>query len=112
VVQKTLIPVVLAVIVLMTNCAAPPPDPFLAYISKRQDMLDERKAMIERMPPGPEKDKAIEDALKESEAIRAAIDRERQTRAMESVARSQARMAEPQSTPYVVPTPIQVQIVP
>jgi hypothetical protein len=40
------------------------------------------------------------------------LDRERQTRAMESMARSQARMAEPQATPYVIPTPIQVQIVP
>src|SRR6266849_7277022 len=81
----------------LSNCAAPGPDPFVQYI-------EQRKAMIEQMPDGPAKAAAYD-------KLNAEIDRERRTRAMELSALSQARMAEPQPTPYVnpFPTPIQVQ---
>src|SRR3989442_12915891 len=84
----------------LSNCAAPGPDPFVQYV-------EQRKAMIEQMPDGPEKAAAYDKLIAE-------IDRERRTRAMELSAISQAQMAEPKPTPYVnpFPTPIQVQILP
>jgi hypothetical protein len=108
----------------MTDCAAPKPDPFVLYIMQRDAQLRQRSAQIsqriaevEKMPPGGEKDRALDQLsadnrrlIQDYHELSAEVDRERRTRAMESMARSQARMAEP--TPYVVPTPIQVQIVP
>jgi hypothetical protein len=90
----------LVAVSVLSNCAAPGPDPYLTYI-------EQRKAMIAQMPDGPAKAEAYDKLIQE-------IDRERQTRAMELSAISQAQMAEPKPTPYVnpFPTPIQVQIVP
>lgn len=110
----------------MTDCAAPQPDPFVVYVMQRDAQLrqrsaqiSQRKAEIEKMPPGAEKDRALDELIAENRRLiedyhqlSAEVNREGRTRAMESMARSQARMAEPQPTPYVIPTPIQVQIVP
>jgi len=88
-----------------------------AQLRQRSAQISQRKAEIEKMPPGAEKDRALDELIAENRRLiedyhqlSAEVDRERRTRAIESMARSQARMAEP--TPYVVPTPIQVQVVP
>ena len=80
---------------MLSNCAAP--DPYVTMMNQRYDQ-------IMQMPEGPEKLRALQEGV-------ADIDRERQTRAMESSARALNNMAQP--TPYVPsPTPVQVQIVP
>lgn len=90
---------------MLSSCAAPRPDPYVAYFNQRLAAVD---AMPDDTPSQRAAKSAAYDKLEQD------LDRERRTRAMESIAESQARMAEPQPTPYVnpFPTPIQVQVVP
>jgi hypothetical protein len=62
--------------VFMSNCAAPPPDPYVGYIMQRRALLDhrsaqikERKAEIEKMPPGAEKDRALDELIVENRQL-------------------------------------------
>ena len=47
-----------AVTILLSNCAAPGPDPFLVYVQQRQ-------AQIGQMPDGPQKAAALEKLIAE-----------------------------------------------
>jgi hypothetical protein len=87
----------------LSNCAAPQPDPYVVYINQRL-------AAIKAMPDDTPSQRAAKEAA--FDKWEQDVDRERRTRAMESIAESQARIAEPQPTPYVFPTPIRVQVVP
>jgi hypothetical protein len=69
--------------------------------------FERMKAQIDAMPDGPQK-AALYGQLADD------VHREREIEAVESIAQSQERLAQPTPTPYVNPysSPVQVQIVP
>ena len=88
--------------IILTNCAAP--DPFLAHVQQRSAQIEDRKAQIVQMPEStPDqinaKSEAIDQVNADIRELRAEVDRERRTRAMELSAISQAEAARPQPTP-------------